>query len=438
VRSIPLLVALLAVAVTPAAAVGAGPAGFSDPVAIGFGAAARTAGAVGADGTAALAWTGFTREGATLRAALRAGAAGPWRTSALSVDASDIRDPQLVVTPDGDVVLAWAEIAGRGRRHDVALSAAPAGGDFGAVRRIAVGNGFSAFPRLVVLRSGAVLLAFRDAPLPRRMARLRVAVRSAAGDRFGAPGTVATRVTSLALAATGDGALLAWSTPAPRPRADRTLFAQRLDGRGRPTGGALTVARAAGSEVRLAGSADGRAMVSWVRPRRPGRPLALFTRELERSLARARPLLSPVGIVFGGAGAVTMGISGRALAAATALGPGGVRVFAARSAFGAAWSDLQELSIQPAPVVGDPRPVLLPSGEALVAWTQPRAQPGEPVYDVLVAQRPAGQVAFAAPQPLTANLPGGQANGLLAATDGGRVLVAWAAPGGGLLAVERG
>jgi hypothetical protein len=436
-RSISLLVALLVVAVAPAA-VAAGPAGFSDPVAIGSGDAARTAGAVGADGTAALAWTGFTREGATLRAALRTGAAGPWRTSALSVDASDIRDPQLAVTPDGDVVLAWAEITGRGRRHDVALSAAPAGGDFGAIRRIAVGNGFSAFPRLAVLRSGAVLLAFRDAPLPRGRARLRVALRPAGGDRFGAPGTVARRVAALALAATGDGAALAWSTPAPKPRAARTLYALLLDRRAHPRARPLPISQAAGAEVRLAGSPGGASIASWIRPRAAGRPIALFTREFERSLEPARPVLAPVGTAFGGAAAVTVGASGRALAAATALGPGGVRVFAARSAVGAAWSDLQELSVQPTPVVGDPRPVLLARGEALVVWTQPRVQPGGPVYDVLVAQRPAGQVAFAAPQSLTGNLPGGQAAGLLAATGGSRVLVAWAAPGGGLLAVERG
>jgi hypothetical protein len=84
--------------------------------------------------------------------------------------------------------------------------------------------------------------------------------------------------------------------------------------------------------------------------------------------------------------------------------------------------------------------VLLASGEALVLWLQPRAQPGPPVYDVLVARRAPAQAAFAPPQPVSGAATGDRAVGLVVATGGERILVAWPAPtpGGGMLAVERG
>jgi hypothetical protein len=441
VRSTSLLVALLAAAVAPATAVGAGPAGFSDPVAIGSGGVAQTAGALSADGHGAVAWTGLPGRGATLSIALRDGAGQPWRTSVLGLGGRLLRDPQAVVTPDGDAVVAWGELADAGRRQTVAVVAAPAGGQPGAVRRFAVGNGFGAFPRVVVLPSGAVLLAFRDATAL-GPGRLRVALRPASGDRFGAPRTVATRASSLAVARSGGGAVMAWTTPRPRTRAGRTLYALRLDGRGRAGGAATIISRSAGgTEVRLAGSPDGQSIVSWLRPRASGgRPAALFTRMFEPSLRPARPLQPPVGTVFGGPAAVAIGLSGRAMATATALGgePTGVRVFGARSAFGGPWTGDQELSAQPSPSTGDPRPLLFASGEAVVFWTQARTQPGAVSYDVLVARRAPAQVGFAAPQSLSASSPAGQPSGLVVATGGEHVLVAWPGAAGDLLAVERG
>jgi hypothetical protein len=439
VRRIPLLAVLLAVAVAPATAVGAGPAGFSDPVAIGTGFAGLTAAAVSADGHAALAWPEFTGGDAVLHVALRDGPGRPWRTADLASGDPGIRDPHLAIAPNGDTVLAWAGFAARARRPHVAVVTAPSGGDFGAVRHFAVGNGFAAFPRLAVLRSGAVLLAFRDAPLPRGTARLKVALRPASGGRFGPPRAVATRASSLALAASGTGAVMAWSAPPARSGAARALYALRLDGHGRVRKGPAIISRAVGpAAVRLAGSPDGQSIVSWVGPV----PFAgaRFTRMVEPSLRLAQPLPPPAGATFGGAAAVAMGVSGRALATATALGAGGVRVFAARSAFGGPWIGDQELTAQPAPVLGSPRPVLLASGEALVLWLQPRAQPGPPVYDVLVARRAPAQAAFAPPQPVSGAATGDRAVGLVVATGGERILVAWPAPtpGGGMLAVERG
>jgi hypothetical protein len=430
-----LLVAALAVA---AAAVAAGPAGFADPVPVGAGRANQTAGAVSPDGHAALAWTELGRSGAALHLALRDGVGQPWRTSVLSAGAGALRDPQAVVLPDGDAVVAWAQSrVGAGGRA-VAVVAAPAGGEPGAVRRFAVGDGFAARPRLVALRSGAILLAYRDAP-PSAPARLRVVLRPARADRFGAPRTVATRASGLALARSGAGAVVAWPAPRTRGRAGRTLYALRLDGHGRPRGAPVVISHAAaGTEVRLAGSPDGQSIVSWQAPRQAGG--ALFTRMFEPSLRPARPLTPPVGMAFGGPAAVAMGLSGRALATATSLGgqPTGLRVVGARSAFGGPWTDAQELSAQATPSAGSPRPLLFASGEGVVLWMQARQQPGAATYDVQLARRAPGQAGFAAPEVLSGGAPADQVTGMLVATGGERVLVAWPAPAGGMLAVERG
>jgi hypothetical protein len=443
VRRLPLLISLLAslVLVVPAAAPAAGPAGFSDPVAVGAGKAGQTAGAVSADGRAALAWTAPTRRGEGLNVALRDGAGQPWRTRVVPVRAILVRDPQVVVAPNGDAVVAWAEIADRSRDQAVAVAAAPAGRELGAVRRFAVNNGFSAFPRLSVVGSGAILLAFRDAKLG-RPARLRVALRPADSNRFQAPRTVATGASSLALAASGEGAVMAWATPPRRNGADRTLYALRLDGAGRPRGDRILVSHAAGAAIRVA-SGGGLSVVSWVRPRHsPARPPALFTRTLGPGMEPARPLVPPVGTVFGGPAAVAMGLAGHALATATALGgePIGVRVFAARrSSVRGVWTGHQEVSGQPAsPSVGDPRPLLLASGEAFVFWSQARAQLGLASYDILVARRAPAATTFAPPAPLSGAVPGNQVGGLLLATGGEHILAAWPASAGGMFVAERG
>jgi hypothetical protein len=437
VRSILLPAALLAVAIMPAAAA-AGPAGFSDPEPVGTRDVGLTGAAVSADGHAVLAWAEFSGFDAVLHVALRDGARRRWRTSDVEVGAAGMRHLQAAITRRGDTVLAWTAFDSRTRHPVVAVVAAPSGGHFGAVRRVAVGNGFAAFPRLAVLRSGTVLLAFRDAPLPRGTARLRVRARPAATGLFEAPRTVATDVSRLAVAATGDGALLAWSTPAPRGGVDRALYARPLDGRGRPRASRMAISHRAGAEVRLAGSPDGRAIVSWVRPGFGDVPRTLFTRELERSLQPARPLRTPVGVAFARAAAVTIGAGGRALAAAMGAGPG-VHVFAARSALGGPWREAQELTARPAPVLSSPRPVLLASGEALVLWMQLSADPGPPGFPVLVARQDPADAAFAAPRPVSGVVPGGRATGLVVATGGEHVLVAWPGPttGGGMIVVER-
>ena len=385
-----------------------------------------------------LAWTARAGGGETLHIATRDGAAQPWQAGQLGPDTHEVRDPQAVVAPDGLAVVAWAEVT-RGGRQSVAIATAAGGGVPGAVRRFVVGDGFAAFPRLVVLRSGAILLAFRDARA-HAPARLRVALRATASDSFEAPRTVGSDASSLVVAAAGEGAVMAWATPPRGGSANRTLYALRLDAHGHARGGPVVISRTALATVRLAGSPDGRSIVSWLKPGRSpqGRP-PLFTRMFEPTLKPVRLLAPPSGRVVGRPAAVALGASGQTLAAATAIGgePTAVGVFAARSAFGGAWRGAQRLAAPPAPSNGDPRALLLVSGEGLVIWSQARVQPVPLRYDILLARRAPGKATFAAPEPLSGAPPSPGQGGLLVTTGGERVLVAWPAAAGGLLAVER-
>jgi hypothetical protein len=222
VRRISLLAGLLAVAVMPAAAVAAGPAGFSDPEPIGTRDAGQTAAAASADGHAAIAWAEFGGGNAVVHVALRNGANRPWRTTDVEVGTAGMRDLQAAITTRGDTILAWTGFDRRTRHAAVAVVAAPLRGRFGAVRRVAIGNGFAAFTRLAVLRSGTVVLALRDGPLPRGTARLRVRVRPAASTARSTLGS------STAAAVPGPPGWRSRAAPArrsasrARPRAERS------------------------------------------------------------------------------------------------------------------------------------------------------------------------------------------------------------------------
>lgn len=431
-------------ALVPASAA-AGPLGFSDQVRVGGGIAGQTAGAVSADGHVGLAWTARYGRGEHLRIALRDGAGRRWRRF-IPRAALEIRDPQTAVTPAGDVIFAWAELDDRGRSQDVAVVSAPGAGRLGRIRRFPVQNAFSAAPRLATLRSGAVLLAFRDGRHGSRRARLRVAVRPAGSNRFRDPRTVAEGAGGVALAAAGEGAVVAWPTALPRGRRDRTLYARRLGAAGSAVGRRLLVSRAAAGEVRVAGAPDGRWMVSWIRPGRGGdRPPALFTRPMSPGIRPARPLVAPSGRPVGRRPAALLLTQGaEALAAATtfSLDPFGFGVFTARSLYGGVWTRRQDFAAPGTGMVGDPR-LLSASGEALAVWSTavPPSTASPPArfvtYDVLAARRAPGSRAFDPPQRLGGDLVALNGSGVVAVAAGDRALVAWPAPAGGLAVVER-
>ena len=435
--------AALAALLVPASA-WAGPAGFGDPVQVGSGSARQTAAAVNSSGRAVVAWTVQDGPSAALGAAIRQAAGRPWDV-ALVTTAYLVRDPQAVVTPTGQVALAWSELRRNSNQHYVVTASALPGLPLRISRRIRVPSAFSAAPRLTVLRSGGVLLTYRHVPRTGSV-QVRTAFRQAGTDRFRDPEIVGRGAASLALAAEGSGAIVAWPSPAPRGgRRARNLYAQRLRNDGSAVGARILVSRLAGAVVRLAGAPGDRAIASWVRPARgPEQPPALFTRSLTPFTRPAQPLVPPVGRVLDRRPAAVVMDGGEALAAAATItdtpgAPFGFRVFAARSLFGGVWAARRDVAASPNPMVGDPRPLLPGGGEGLIVWSQVGSStPGQVSYDVLIARRATATGSFGAPERLGGDLGTNDGRGVIAANAGSRVLVAWPASAGGLYVAERG
>jgi hypothetical protein len=241
----------------------------------------------------------------------------------------------------GRAVVAWAEA--RRDRQSVVVATGQPGGALTLLRRVPVADAFAASPRLARLRSGAVVLAWRDGKF---RARSRVRVATLDGDRFTAePRTVGTDAAMVVLAPRASGAAVGWvSTYHVRPGTNRsrsllprTLTVVALDVRGAPAGRHMTVGRDVGSTARLAGASDGRLVASWVRPQQirpdPGEdrgdapppdayvpPLA-FTRQLFPRPRPARPVGGPSNI-GAGAPSVTFQEGDRAVMAIRASIPG--------------------------------------------------------------------------------------------------------------------
>ncbi|MEP6953206.1 MAG: hypothetical protein ABI950_03980, partial [Solirubrobacteraceae bacterium] len=265
----------------------AAPFGFSDPVTVSGGDVSQTAAAVGAGGGALLAATmsptEYTQEAVHAWSCRAPGA--PWTQDTLSSDLSEARDVQAAMTPDGRRVAVWAQIHSLSNR--VAYAIRDHGGALRQTGSFAVRDAYSASPRLAVLPSGIVLLAFRD------ISTLRVARLSARATRFAAPRTIATGASGLAIAPAGPGATVAWTSTPGRTGAPRTLRALRLRDTGRATGSVLVVSHNATARVRLGGVSGGRAIASWLRPARGSQPPAAFTRSLDPDGRPARPFPTP-------------------------------------------------------------------------------------------------------------------------------------------------
>jgi hypothetical protein len=280
---------------------------------------------------------------------------------ALGPIVSVARDVQAVVAR-GRAVVAWGEV--RRREQAVVVATGHVGGALTVRRRFAVADAFAASPRLTRLRSGAVVIAWRDGRF-RTLSRVRVATID--GDRFAtAPRTVGSDAALVVLAARGAGAAVGWTSAYRlRPGAGRTLARRALprtltiralDARGLPTGSATTVGRDVGTSVRLAGAPDGRLVASWVRPVQirpyPGEdrgeapppdayvaPLT-FTRQVLPRARPARPLGGPSEIA---AGAPSVAFDGgdRAVAAVRVATPRAGPAFdvvTAASSAGGPWS----------------------------------------------------------------------------------------------------
>jgi hypothetical protein len=436
----------LALALPPSAEAAFGPA-----QSLGLPVGGQLVAAIGPDGGATVA--GLLSDSpvqARIEVATRSTAGAPWRIAGFATSAQLVRDVQVVSAPRG-TVLAWAEV----RRHSQAIvvATADAGAHLTVRERVPVSNGSSAFPRLAVLRSGAVVLAWRDG----RGARARVRVATFDGDRFvRSPRTAGIGAAQVALVARGSGAAVGW-VGALRPRIrksrvsvararPRPLTVRSLDARGLPSGPAAVVARDVDATARLAGAPDGRLVASWVRPQKilpfPGdergdapppsafvNPVA-FTREVLPRLLPARPLGTPQQIAVG-VPSVALDAAGHAVAAFRVAHTGGIPAFDALTAgsdAGGPWTSprlVAQLGFSRFEPV-----VVAPAAGPVVVYSALVPAAGPPRWTV-AASGPAG------PQVLGITTAG-DGRGIAVGRSAGRVLVAWPSASGGVQVAEQG
>jgi hypothetical protein len=423
--------------VVPASAAAAG---FGPPQPLDLPAARPLAAAIGPGGAAIVAGTlGGAPAQARVEVAVRAAAGAPWRTAGFGTSAALVRDVQVAIGRRATVV-AWSEV----RRHSqaVVVATADSGGGLTVRERVPVTSATSAFPRLAVLSSDVIELAWRDG---RRGKGSRVRVAAIDGDHFaGAPRTAGTNATQIILAARGAGASVGWTSPlhsirragrSGTPRAlPRTLTVRSLDGHGRPTGTAAKVGSDVGATARLAGAPDGRLVASWLRPQKvlpfagdlqgdPPPPSAIvaplaFTRQVLPRTLPARPLGS-AGAIPAGVPSIALDATGQAVAAMRVSPPNVGPAFdavAAGSTGGGPWSGTRLVAH-----LGfsnfDPVAVATPSDGAVIVSTALVAAPGTPLWTV--------EAADATGVHAVGTTNGGDGRGLAVARAGSRVLIAW-------------
>jgi len=137
------------------------------------------AAAVGSGGEAVVAGVRRGPGKDQVAVATRARPGGPWNNRVLGPVVTQARDVQALITRDRAVV-AWAEA--RRHRQSVVVATGRAGGALTLLRRVPVADAFAASPRLARLRSGAVVLAWRDGTF-RARSRVRVATLAGTASR---------------------------------------------------------------------------------------------------------------------------------------------------------------------------------------------------------------------------------------------------------------
>jgi hypothetical protein len=427
---------LNALVALPASAAG----GFGEPSVVGAGPVvtaqflAQPVAALGVRGDGALAWA----DGARVHVARRA-PGGAWAAQTIARQADEVRDLQLVITRGGDTIAAWTQtyFAKRGLPDRFLVTGARRGRPFGRPQVIATGpRADAALPRMAGLADGRIVLIWRAARLPFG-GELRLAFLGP-GDRFGRSRGLGRDGVAPAVVATSDGgAVVAWAIPA-KLHAPHPLRAARLPAGGLRLGRSFQFSAAAVAGARLAAGPGNVVIASWLSRRRPSGVLA----------ARLLPKRGPVRILAAGlphrdAATVAFGPDGSALATfpdsypeqgdPAGIGPAGIGQWAASGTAAGGFAAPVPVTPTGASDVTTPHPAILPTGEAVVVWSQTRAVPGPFRFDVVMARRPPGSSAFAGIETL------GPGSGLTLAQAAGRVLVAWPAPGpsGGLTVTER-
>jgi hypothetical protein len=377
----------------------AGAATFGAPATVGSVPTLSTAAVAGGGGTFAF----VAGQQDAIVGAVRRGAGGAWVTRTLQTGADYVlRDPQVVIDPGGTVTAVWtAELP-----HPALVAAtAVAGAGFGAGHVIARLNDASgASPRMIVLPSGRVLVAFEDRS---RLAsgqvssydRLETLVldrgRASALRDIGIVGAFP------AIAPAGGGAIISYVAGAPRCKdsvcARRPVGATLLDSGGARSGPIVTVAQ---DLVTYYGpprvtSTGSLAVVSWVRPGAgSGSPPRPFTREYSTSrslhaLTAARPFPA-----LGGPGAGTPSIAilrnrdllGGSVGSPPPGGPFGGQAELTLAADQGAWQTPSVLSA-PSGWTTVPQVRAEATGGALAVYAAARTVPGPATYDVVAVDR---------------------------------------------------
>lgn len=344
---------------------------------------------------------------------------GDWREQDVSGTVDFSRDAQVAVNRHGTVVAAWSQYT-RARGNELVVAAGRAGGVVRVIARRGVARASSAYPRLAVLTSERVLLAWRDGTTVR--------VAPVLGARLGRSHVVARRAGTIAFAAMRSTAVLAWvNRYAGSPT--RALRSAVVQSAGAPVGRPLLVSRAVPVAVRIAASSEPRAMVSWLRP---GTPLKAYTRQIAPFARPARPVVT--GATPTDVPAIDLAPDGSAALAQRVTVPGLIAfgIVSAHSQSGGVWTRFAPLAAG-RPMVGRPHAVALGDRRSLTVWAD--AATPRPGYDIRVAVRDAaGGVTRS--QVLPTPYLRGDGNGVGVADAGRRVLVAYGAPGGGFAVAE--
>jgi hypothetical protein len=398
---------------------------------------AQPVAALGAGGDGALAWS----DGARVHVARRAPGGG-WTAQMISPRADEVPDLKLVITRDGDTVAAWTEdyAEKRGTPNRFMAAVGRRGRRFGRPQVIAAGGrAASALPQMAALADGRVILIWRAPRLPfggeLRLAFLEPDHRFGRSRGLGRDG-----VAPAVVATTDGGAVVAWEIPG-QLHAPHPLRAARLPAHGHRLGRSFQFFRSAAEGARLASGPGNVVVASWAsrRPAAIAAHVSLLAAQLTPRRGRVHTLSR--GEARQKAAAIAVGPHGSALAAFPARFRGAARrQWAVSGTAAGEFAARVPLTPVAPPEVSLPSPSILPSGEALVVWSQGRPVPGKPTFEVLLARRPAGSSAFADVETLgSGHYKTGSLPPVMLAQAAGRVLVAWPAPGpsGGLIVTER-
>lgn len=293
---------------------------------------------------------------------------------------------------------------------------------------------------MALLGDGRVVLLWRAARSPRG-SELKLAFLGSDG-RFGrSRGIGADGVAPAIVATSGGGAMVAWATPAGFHESHR-LRAALLPARGRRLGRSSQFSPSAVVGARLAAGPGDAVIASWASK---DSPIGLFSRRLS-------PRRGPTVVVRPGARAangppIALGPGGLVLATFVAprralplpVGSPGASQWVVAGTVTGGFGSREELAGPTTGfVVGPASPTILPSGEALVVWSQGRPDPRGGPIDVMVAHRPAGATTFAGIERVQGvrrptSIP------VAMARSGSRVLIAWPASTavGGMVVAER-